>query len=168
MSEYVSNADDLDNRATTIVLCKNIGDTLERHYPGWLWAIQPDETGGILAIRALRLSGEWGYVFRLADLQGDSKVVAADVMRAGGEILERFGVPRGTYRYEDWARTTKDIAGLAMPDLSDKHAKVRRHQRDAALTNALQFGTAKLVIRETTDRDGTVRRDYALKREDAP
>ena len=164
---FVSHADQLDARASTVVLCKVVGDALERHYPGWMWAIQPDELGGILSIMALRLSGEWGYVFKLADLQGDAKVAVQKVMRGGGEILERFGVPRGTYRYADWAATRKDIAGMAIADLNDKSAATRRYQRDAALSTAMQQGTVKLLVRDSIGPAGA-RRDYALKREDTP
>lgn len=162
--DYVTSADDLQARGTTILLCKQIGDTLERHYPGWMWAVQPDERGGILSIRALRLSGEWGYVFKLADLQGDAKVAMQKVMLGGGEILERFGVPRGTYRYQDWKDTRKDVAGMAVMDIADKSAAVRRYQRDSALTTALQTGAVKLVVVDSVGPDGP-RRDYALKKE---
>lgn len=162
---FVSRADDLDAAASTVLLCKQMGDALEKNYPGWMWAIQPDEIGGILAIMALRLSGEWGYVYRLSELEGDAKVVVQKAMRGGGEILERFGVPRGTYRYDDWAATRKDIAGMAIADLADKSREVRRYQRDAALTTALNQGTVKLIVRDSIGPGGP-RRDYALRREE--
>ena len=164
---FVSDPNELEVSGITVLICKQIGDTLEKHYPGWLWAIQPDEFGGVLSIRAMRLSGEWGYVFRLADLQGDAKVVKQLVIRGGGEILERFGVPRGTYRYQDWKGTTKDIAGMALADISDRPLAQRRLQRDAALTTALQNGTVKLLVRDSVGPDGP-RRDIALRREETP
>lgn len=152
---YVGTPDQLKCSAATILLVKGIGDALERHYPGWGWAIQPNERGGVLNIRALRLSGEWGYVLLLRKIQDDPRHTEA--IRAAGEILERFRVPRGMYRYEDWKATRKDIAGLAHADISDKAAKVQRTQRDAALTNAVRNGSVKIDVTDTVQADRTYR-----------
>lgn len=158
MDDYITRPDDLEQSASTVILVKAMGDTLERHYPGWLWAIIPDERGGVVAILSLRLSGEWGYRLKLTDVQGDPRVGMDKVMRAGGEILERFGVPRGTYRYDRWAAAPKDFVNMARADVSDKSRGVQRHQRDAALSSALRMGQAKLI----TADDG-VSRHYGLE-----
>lgn len=158
MDDYVKRPEELEQRASTVLLVKHVGDELEKRYPGWLWALIPDETGGILDILSLRLSGEWGYRMRLADIQGDPKVAMPAVMRAGGEILERFGVPRGTYRYDDWATAPKDFAGMARADITDKSRAAQRHQRDAALSSALRLGQAKLIVAD----DGETRH-YGLE-----
>lgn len=158
---FVSRAEDVqDAKASTILLMKGIGDALEKHYPGWMWAIQPDDRGGVLNIRSLRLSGEWGYVFLLRDIQDDPRHQKA--VRAAGEILERFGVPRGTYRYADWKGAPKDIGGVAFADITDKPLKVRRHQRDAALTGAVRSGRVKLTYQDTV-RPGMTHRRIAIK-----
>jgi hypothetical protein len=162
LNDYVSEASDLQCSASLVLLVKRMADLLERHYPGWMWCVQPDERGGVVNLFSLRLSGEWGYRFRIMDIQGDPKVCDPKIVRAGGEILERFRVPRGTYKYSDWKQAPKDIAGLARADISDKKASVRRLQRDLSLTDALRFGTAKLLMRQRAEH-GQTYRELALK-----
>jgi hypothetical protein len=162
MSEYVSTARDLKCRASTVLLVKRMADLLEKHYPGWMWCVQPDDRGGVINLFSLRLSAEWGYRFRIMDIQGDPRAADPKIVAAGGEILERFRVPRGLYRYEDWKEAPKDIAGLARADISDKKASTRRFQRDEALSNALKNGMAKLQIRDTPTATGT-HRELALR-----
>ena len=162
MTDYVSTAAELNCRASTVLLVKRMADLLERHYPGWMWCVQPDETGGVINLFSMRLSGEWGYRFRIMDIQGDPKVCDPKIVAAGGEILERFWVPRGIYRYDDWKDAPKDIAGLARADISDKKASTRRFQRDEALSNALQNGMAKLRVTDTPTSTG-IYRELALQ-----
>lgn len=157
MKDYVSTAASLGCRASTVLLVKRMADLLEKHYPGWLWCIQPDERGGVINVFSLRLSGEWGYRFRTMDIQGDPKVADPKIRNAGGEILERFRVPRGVYRYDDWKGAPKDIAGLARADISDKKASTQRFQRDQALTSAIQSGLAKLRVTDTPTENGVYR-----------
>jgi hypothetical protein len=127
-----------------------------------MWCVQPDERGGVINLFSMRLSGEWGYRFRTMDIQGDPKVCDPKIVAAGGEILERFRVPRGTYRYEDWQEAPKDIAGMARADILDKKPGVRRLQRDMSLTDALHNGMAKLMVRDQKTATGT-HRELALK-----
>lgn len=155
--EYVTNVANLNCRASTVLLVKRMADLLEKHYPGWLWCVQPDERGGVINIFSMKLSMEWGYRFRTMDIQGDPKVCDPKIVAAGGEILERFWVPRGIYRYEDWKEAPKDIAGVARADITDKRASVQRFQRDEALTNALHNGMAQLRIKDTPTATGTYR-----------
>lgn len=157
MTDYVSTPTDLDCRASTVLLVKRMADLLEKHYPGWLWCVQPDDVGGVINVFSMRLSGEWGYRFRIMDIQGDPKVADPKFIAAGGEILERFKVPRGTYRYEDWRDAPKDIAGLARADISDKKKSTQRFQRDEALSNAIRSGLAKIRVTDTPSATGTYR-----------
>ena len=160
--EYLQHPDQIRGGAAITVLCKQIGDTLETHYPGWLWLVVPDVEGGVLSILSLRLSGEWGYRFRTADISGDAKVASQQIVRAAGEILERFRVPRGTYRYDAWVDAPK-FAGMCVPGLNDKPGLTRRRNRDAMLSRALQFGTANLRVRDVQMTDGSRRRELGLR-----
>lgn len=162
MNDYVATSAELGCRASTVILVKRMADLLEKHYPGWMWCVQPDEAGGVVNLFSMRLSMEWGWRFRTMDIQGDPKVTDPLIMRAGGEILERFGVPRGLYRYEDWQQTTKDIAGVARADISDKAAATRRMQRDLALSNAIRSGLVTVMKRDTPTPTG-IHRELALK-----
>lgn len=162
MNDYVFNARELNCNASTVLLVKRMADLLEKHYPGWLWCVQPDERGGVINIFSMKLSMEWGYRFRTMDIQGDPKVCDPKIVAAGGEILERFRVPRGTYRFEDWKEAPKDIAGIARADITDLKKATQRFQRDEALSNALQNGMARLMVRDQKTETGT-HRELALK-----
>lgn len=123
--EYIVNPNALDSTANTILLVKRIGDTLEKHYPGWAWAVRPEQEHGMIYVNALKLHGSWGLTLRIIDVQCD--VHLRTVMRLAGELLERFGVPRGRYRYNDWVALLKDAHGTALPtDVDDKISPVKR------------------------------------------
>lgn len=138
----VYNADELQEDATTILLMKDCGDRLEKLYPGYAWALQPDPRGGILNLRALKLHGTWGYVLKLVDIQHDPR--RRKLIAAAGEILERFHQPRGPYNYEAWKNAPRDLAGDLLPNISDKSGRTRRRARDDSLTRAVKTGEVDL------------------------
>jgi hypothetical protein len=76
-------------------IAKDIAETLMKHYPGHLWAVYVK--GGVAIIKALNISSLWGYVLKLRDITHDVGSRNKDVMRAGGEILERAHQLRGGY-----------------------------------------------------------------------
>lgn len=144
----VFDASDLKCSASLVVLVKGAADTLERHYPGWLWAIEPDERGGIINIFSMRLSGQWGYTLLTKTLQAD--VNFERVMRAGGELLERFGfAARGYDGQRDAYRAKPLNLRQFKADVSDKSKAVQRSYRTHQLQVALREGHARIV----TDAD---------------
>lgn len=76
------------------ILAKRAADMLNRHYPGHLWAVNvnSDEKGGVMVIKNFSVSYRYGYTLHLSKLDVDLK----KVMRAGGEILERARMRRGS------------------------------------------------------------------------
>jgi hypothetical protein len=144
----VFDAGDLQCSASLVVLVKGAADTLERHYPGWLWAIEPDERGGVVNVFCMRLSGQWGYTLKIATLQTD--VNFQRVMRAGGELLERFGfAARGYDSQRDAYRAKPMHLQQFRADVSDKSKAVQRSYRTHQLQVALREGHARIV----TDAD---------------
>lgn len=75
-----------------MTICRDIGETLHKHYPGHMWAI--DVTGGMVNVKDLFISSLYGIRIRLADVQHDYGMRVKEAMRAGGEILERAHLPR--------------------------------------------------------------------------
>lgn len=74
-----------------MTLAKTVGDTLFKHYPNHLWGVHV--TQGIISVKNLGLSGQWGFVLHI------TKIISATdlddkLMRAGGEILERYKLSR--------------------------------------------------------------------------
>lgn len=82
--------------AADMGMAKDIAEELHAHYPGHLWAVHV--RGGVAIIKALNISSLWGYVLKLAEIQHDAGLRMKEVMRAGGEILERAKMARGQYQ----------------------------------------------------------------------
>src|SRR5262245_36664926 len=67
-------------------------DLLRRHYPGHLWCVDCSlGRGGVAISIPILMGGNWVYFIRMADL------APARVVHAGGEILERYRLPRGKF-----------------------------------------------------------------------
>lgn len=99
----------LNMSAASLTLAKNVADTLNKHYPGHLWGVNVDEKGGVVQVFNLALSGRWGFVIKITDLAGADDL--RKVMRAGGEILERYRLHRGARRDGQIHDVKRDIFG---------------------------------------------------------
>lgn len=150
----VTTPDQLQCRAATVLLVKHVADTLERNYPGWLWAVRPNEQGGVIVIYSLRISGHWGYLLKLSVVQADTRLNC--VLKAGGEILERCGFPRGAYNRERWLAAKRKY-GMVDFDISDKDARIQRRRRDDDLTCAVKQGRVQLQYKDTPFGNQTFR-----------
>lgn len=73
-----------------LALCKRIGDLLSKHYAGHPWMVNVDAKQGIAQISIPVLLGNWSYILHMDKI--DDQVI----VKAGGEILERFKIPRTT------------------------------------------------------------------------
>ncbi|MFA5137347.1 MAG: hypothetical protein WC279_14145 [Sulfurimonas sp.] len=89
---------------------KRIGDHLHRYYPGHLWAVGVEH--GVAKIYNLLLSGRWGFQIALKDIDAEMRVI----MRAGGEVLERYRQKRGWVNPESCFLVPKDIRGEKIHD----------------------------------------------------
>jgi hypothetical protein len=76
-------------------LCGEIYRILSAHYPGHPWSIEVHAEQGFAFITIPPLLGSnWGYVLHLDKLHADA--FRASVIEAGGNLLERFEIPRST------------------------------------------------------------------------
>ena len=96
--------------ANDFVMAKNMADLLNRQYPNHLWAVTCQGDQGIATVRNLRLSGHLGYIIKLADLYQDPSMKA--VLRAGGEILERYRLSRGKFNEDQYTNLPMTRSGL--------------------------------------------------------
>lgn len=72
-------------------LCKRIFNVLNSQYPGHAWSVEVMIDQGVAKISIPALLGvTWGYIVHLDQLD------RAAIIKAGGEILERFRIPRST------------------------------------------------------------------------
>ena len=69
------------------------GETLKQAYPGYYWGVRVLSTQGVMQIVLLSATSRYGFTLKLADIYSASDL-SKEVMRAGGEMLERFGLSR--------------------------------------------------------------------------
>lgn len=93
-----------------LITAKTMADRLHKSYPDHLWAVTCDGAQGIATVRNMSLSGQWGFILKLRDYATSSEFERA-VMRAGGEVLERYRIGRGRADYESIAYLPIDRAG---------------------------------------------------------
>jgi hypothetical protein len=70
---------------------KEVGDELNKCYPGHLWAVSVQ--GQVLVVKNLAISSFYGFVIKHHDAFSASDL-ARMAKVAGGELLERAGIPR--------------------------------------------------------------------------
>ncbi len=151
----------LDISGSLAILTKDCADRLEKHYPGWLWTINPDENAGMMYIYSLRLSGEFGYKMKIADIQDDENRKFA--IRAGGEILERYGMPRRRYKRSYLKGKMQDLRGNYIPDMTDNSQRDQKRQRDRTMTKAMSEGKIQFKTHDRVQEDGTTHREIFVK-----
>lgn len=109
--------DDPQGQINDIVMAKSMAEALHRAYPGHFWAVAVDGKAGLADVRNLALSGNWGFRLKLNKIYSAS-AFEKDVIRAGGEILERFRLSRGRLDEDALASTQQDFAGRLMADVA--------------------------------------------------
>jgi hypothetical protein len=131
--------------ASTVILCKDIADILVRNFPDWAWAVQPDERGGVINIFNLNCHESLGYTIH-GEILNDPSVRRREVIKAGGEILERFRMPHKMDR-EQLAEAPRDARGMLIPDLHGLN--MVKEKRNAEI--ALKLATGEWEIVETPE-----------------
>lgn len=79
-----------------VPLAKEALDILVTCYPGHAWFV--DIKGGVLQVKNLSFSSQWGMVHKLGDIFQDAMVRKRSIVMAAGEFLERAELRRGRYR----------------------------------------------------------------------
>lgn len=79
--------------AQDMTMARDIAETLFEHYPGYMWGVSVKS--GVAVIKCLNVSSLYGYVLKYADIKDDANYRKREVLRAGGEILERAKLARG-------------------------------------------------------------------------
>ena len=92
-------------------LAKRCTEVLDRRYPGHLWAVTVNQ--GVIIIHNMALSAEYGYAIHSRDLDTEYR----HVIRAGGEILERFNMARSRLREDELFNINRDFAQRPIGDL---------------------------------------------------
>lgn len=80
-----------------LTICKDVAETLNKHYPGHLWAVSIRP--GVIDIKNLLISHTHGMVIHLSQYYSDPSNRL--VVRMGGEFLERAHMQRGANKGDD-------------------------------------------------------------------
>lgn len=138
----VNNPNDLVGlSASTDILVRDMAAILTSKFPGFRWAIQPNEFGRVFNIFCLDFHAIWGYRIRYDDVQDDPK--RREAVKAARTILRRFRYPGSAYKPELMAAIKRNIKGEAIPDLSDMAPT--RFTRKAEIEYKLATGKARIV-----------------------
>lgn len=99
-----------------LATAKWVGENLHQHYPGHAWHVEVlmtshsgrRATGGIVKIRLNGIMPPDGwFVVQMSELTTEGGKRA--IMRAGGELLERYQIHRGAFNLDDWRRALNAI-----------------------------------------------------------
>lgn len=109
MEAYTDIDGHTERDAADIIVCHQVNEILQKHYPGHLWSVGCNHEAGTVHIElpyATRVKTRFpfGFLLYISSLKSASEM-EKKVMRAGGELLERFKLERG--------RATKFSAMLA-------------------------------------------------------
>lgn len=99
-----------------ILTARTMAEELHKAYPGHFWAVTCDTRTGFADVRNLALSGNWGFRIRLSGIYSSSGF-KRDVLKAGGEILERFRLQRGKLDDDQLSNLKTDFAGRLTADM---------------------------------------------------
>ena len=98
--------------ASDHMVAKNVAEHLEKKYPGWLWAVHVMD--GVVGVKSMRLSGNWGFVLHEDKIDNDYIAVT----NAGGEILERYRQHRSKFNPDTYMELEMDNKGQLNGDRS--------------------------------------------------
>jgi hypothetical protein len=97
-----------ENKTSDFQLAKRVAEYLFKHYPGHPWLVGANIAAGVVDIhlaypvKVASKMGSLGHYIHVASLTSDA--AWKKVMRAGGDLLERYNMARRGYRDGDWQR----------------------------------------------------------------
>ena len=99
-------------------LGKSILSTLETYYPAHIWRVIISERGGIVQVTLPAIPTKQGFILHTAQIDAEMKAI----MRAGGELLERYAISRSKIINEenvtaDLASRQKDSRGFIQAEM---------------------------------------------------
>lgn len=93
-----------------LAVAKQVSAVLQDHYPNYNWRVEADTRKKMITVQNMDLSGKWGFVLHMMKIFSVSDL-NKKVMRAGGELLERFRLSRLGFNPNEYALLDTDAAG---------------------------------------------------------
>ena len=109
--------DDPQGNLNDILTARHMAEALHAAYPGHFWAVSCDGKVGFADVRNLALSGNYGFRIRLANIYSASQF-KKDVLKAGGEVLERYRLSRGRASDAEIGDLKIDFAGRVLGEMA--------------------------------------------------
>lgn len=106
-----------EDEVAELEYCEHAFRELERHYPGHRWEVEAILDAGVVNIKLPYLAAsqnvqKWGFRLHIASLKSHDGM--RKVRNAGGELLERYGLPRTGFRDGDHLKAAEhglDVTG---------------------------------------------------------
>tara|TARA_R110000796_G_scaffold209159_1_gene325508 strand:- start:114 stop:551 length:438 start_codon:yes stop_codon:yes gene_type:complete len=114
--EIVQDPEEAIYRIKDFEIAKTIGAELCGIYPGHGWIVEADARNGIAKICNRHMGVNAGYMYKLNDIEFST--FKRDMMRIGGDILERYKLSRGRMVESEVLGVIRDLRGNAKVDLS--------------------------------------------------
>lgn len=88
-----------EHDAADIIICQQVNEILQKHYPGHLWAIGCNHDAGIIHIELpyqtrVQTRFPFGFLMHISSTKSYTEM-EKKVMQFGGELLERYKLVRG-------------------------------------------------------------------------
>lgn len=98
-----------------MTIAKHVGDLLQKHYCGHAWhaEVVMDRRGGMVKVRlnGIMPANRW-YAINFRHSETLHSLEKA-VVKAGGELLERYGIRRGNFNLDDWRNALAAMPSFA-------------------------------------------------------
>lgn len=114
--EIVQDPEEAIFRVKDFEIAKMVGAALCHKYPNHGWQVEADSRNGIAKIFMSQMSSSQGYIYKLKDISLGT--FDREMMRVGGEMLERFSISRGRFNEDSIKNVMRDPRGNAIADLS--------------------------------------------------
>lgn len=113
----------------SLKIANEIGDELDRHYPGYPWYIKFMPEQGVGFVKVMSLSNTYGVTFH--DVHVEEKGLKT-IVRLVGEQLERYKVSRSGMIEDEILNLKRDGTGHAIFDYRDSvNYKIPQALKDA-------------------------------------
>lgn len=94
-------------RAADILLTRRVAAVVQRDFPGHAWLIEVSHKQGVVMISIPLFMGRHKWVIHIASLKTDPMMKT--VMRACGEILERYRIPRQAFSLDNFLTALNSV-----------------------------------------------------------
>ena len=105
-----TSVDDPNNAELEQHIAARVFGWLRKAYPGHGWFVDASvQRGGVAIAIPILMGGNWVYFIKGADL------TRAKVIEAGGEILERYRIPRGRFDLASFLEARAKLSVVVNP-----------------------------------------------------